>query len=57
MIHETPVLAPCNYMEVACNCMGVDSEKYKYKTLEMGGPNMQTTVYGIKINTRNRIPI
>ena len=52
----SPVLATCNYMEVTCKCTEVDSGKNKNKTLEYGGRNMQTTVYGIKNNTRNPIP-
>ena len=31
MIHEIPVLATCNYMELTCKCMEVDLQKCKNK--------------------------
>ena len=30
-VKGAPVLASCKYMEVACNCMGVDLQKCKNK--------------------------
>ena len=56
MIHDIAVLAPCNYMEVACNCMGVDSRNGKTRPRFRGGTNVQLPVSGIKKWSEYQMP-